>query len=147
MARLMFAMISALFLPGTAAAIVCVASGHTSPTTCSKYTAAYGNTADDSQHATGTWMVWGCTGGTVTKFAGMSYCSSASGTYPQQGNPSSGRGQYCWCALTSPALSGWVFLIDNNGVAFCSKHCAYNCASMAGQNSDFRSGLFAALGA
>ena len=129
-----------------AAAVVCIASGHTSPSTCNNYTHVYDTGLNNQQLSTGTWMVWGCTGGTVSRFAGISYCSDVSGSVYQQGNPGNASGQYCWCALTSPSLSAWVFRDANSGTFTCSLDCAFYCAHNAVFNSTFRLALFDALG-
>ena len=148
--------IAMMFLfAGAAKANMCMLDNE-SPTSCSKYTYAHNG---ETQGATGTWMVWDCAGGSVSRFAGMSYCSEISGTYAAQGDPgtsgthafhddSAASGDhYCWCAITSPALSGWVFQDGYSTAANCSRNCANCCASGAAHDSGFRSALFWAIGA
>jgi hypothetical protein len=112
-----------------------------SPTSCSSSSPTSGNYET-------TWTVSGCTGGSgVTSFGGEIRCSETNGTYATQGNPSSTSGTYCWCRLTSPAASAWVFQNVYGSADSCSRFCAHNCAADAQDYSDFRSARFSALGA
>jgi hypothetical protein len=132
------------FVQTGANAVVCVASGHTTPTFCGNPTTAEALVASNTQSATSVWILGSCGGGTVRRIAGMSYCSATSGTHAQTGNPGS-KGPNCWCALTSPALSAWVFLSTESSDNECTRHCAGHCAGTAGAAFTFRSALFSAL--
>jgi hypothetical protein len=132
-------------MPGANAA-VCMAN-NTAPTSCTGYTQAYAANAGDTVQMTGSWAVWGCTGGgDIKRFAGISYCSNANGTYAQQGDPGNTKGKYCWCMLTNPAASAWVFRSDVGSAVACSQYCAHYCAGSAQNPSAFRSALFDAIG-
>ena len=50
---------------------------------------------------------------------------------------------YCWCKMTSPAVSGWVLGITSNEA--CMFDCAHQCSTSARSNSAFRSALFSNL--
>ena len=53
---------------------------------------------------------------------------------------------YCWCRMTHPAYSRWVFS-DNFGSAFtCNQHCARRCAEFTKGDAALRSGLFGSVG-
>jgi len=55
-------------------------------------------------------------------------------------------GRYCWCQLSHPAKSRWVFRNVNSSVADCVFNCASNCGANVRDNSAFRAGLFGSLG-
>lgn len=55
-----------------------------------------------------------------------------------------GRG-YCWCRMTHPASSRWVFFISYTA-SNCTSRCARYCASNALNNANMRSGLFGSVG-
>ncbi|MBR3148269.1 MAG: hypothetical protein IKF41_02905 [Alphaproteobacteria bacterium] len=53
------------------------------------------------------------------------------------------NGQYCWCRMTHPALSAWVYGYSRGHVSTCSNSCAQFCASNYVQTLPrMRSGLF-----
>jgi hypothetical protein len=119
--------------------VVCMKWKESSPTSCSEYW------PDSYNHDT-TWTMYRCTSG-ATSFGGDRRCSKTSGTYATQGNPSSTSGEYCWCRLTSPAASAWVFLSTiNNSTDDCLYYCAYKCGREVMYYPDFRSVLFNAIG-
>ena len=52
---------------------------------------------------------------------------------------------YCWCRMTHPAYSRWVFRYSSsasNCASYCANHCGYN----AQGNAALRSGLFGSVG-
>ena len=53
------------------------------------------------------------------------------------------EGIYCWCRMTHPAYSHWVFL---GGHSDCATYCARNCGINAQNNAALRSGLFGSIG-
>ncbi len=84
-----------------------------------------------------------------TKIEGRALCSSTDGPYAQPGDPDgsgSGDTKYCWCKMTSPAASRWVFNDDSSGTAgLCASECAYGCAVSLQNYSDLRSALFESI--
>ena len=52
---------------------------------------------------------------------------------------------YCWCRMTHPASSRWVFN-DLNPASRCASHCAYSCGYGAYSNAALRGGLFGSVG-
>ena len=52
---------------------------------------------------------------------------------------------YCWCRMTHPVLSRWVFL-SSSSASLCASLCASNCAYFARSNVGLRSGLFGSVG-
>jgi hypothetical protein len=132
----------------SANAAVCMAN-NTAPTSCTGYTEAHAASTGDTVPMTGSWAVWGCSGGSgIKRFAGISYCSSTNDgkSQNQQGDPGNTKGKYCWCMLTNPAASAWVFQNAHDSAGNCSQYCANYCASYARILSVFRSALFNAIG-
>lgn len=55
-------------------------------------------------------------------------------------------GKYCWCQLSHPAKSRWVFRGATSSVADCWSYCAINCGYYVRSDSAFRGGVFGSLG-
>lgn len=68
---------------------------------------------------------------------------SSDGTVATGGERS---GRYCWCQMTHPARSRWVFLYAYGSVGDCRSDCARYCGSDVRYNSGFRSSVFGSLG-
>ncbi|MBQ0013544.1 MAG: hypothetical protein KBS86_03185 [Proteobacteria bacterium] len=92
---------------------------------------------------------WGLTLYTGDKIKGEALCSSTDGTYAKPGNPDEAfdedTSQYCWCRMTSPAVSRWVFFGDDDFSIFCAHRCVDYCASFVHDVSDFRSVVFGSV--
>ncbi len=123
------------------AATKCVAL--TSSTTCTSSPAA--GKLDWSANCT--------TGSTSVAISGIAGCSSQNGSSVGTKSDSittsstSDDNKYCWCKMTSPAVSSWVFNHDDAGSAGdCANRCAYYCAYFVQILADFRSALFSLLG-
>ena len=56
------------------------------------------------------------------------------------------NGQYCWCKMTHPVASLWVFDYDRGSRASCASDCAANCGISAQNYSALRVGLFGSVG-
>ena len=52
---------------------------------------------------------------------------------------------YCWCRMTHPAYSRWVFAYSSSA-STCASSCAYYCGYYAQANAALRSGLFGSVG-
>ena len=52
---------------------------------------------------------------------------------------------YCWCKMTHPASSRWVFHLSYSALN-CASSCAANCGVRARDNAALRSGLFGSVG-
>ena len=52
---------------------------------------------------------------------------------------------YCWCKMTHPAYSRWVFT-NSSSASDCASNCAYGCGCYARSNAALRSGLFGSVG-
>ena len=55
------------------------------------------------------------------------------------------NGGKCWCRMTHPASSRWVFY-SSYSASDCASDCAYYCGSNARNNAALRSGLFGSVG-
>ena len=63
----------------------------------------------------------------------------------QESGGADNRGE-CYCKLTHPMSSRWVFNYSSSA-SNCASFCAYNCANGARNNVGLRSGLFGSVGA
>jgi hypothetical protein len=54
-------------------------------------------------------------------------------------------GRYCWCKMTHPAASLWVFIYDRGSPASCASNCAYYCGYGARADEALRVGLFGSV--
>ena len=68
---------------------------------------------------------------------------SSDGTVATGGERS---GRYCWCQMTHPARSRWVFLFAYGSVDSCGSGCAFLCGDYVRGSSGFRSAVFGSLG-
>lgn len=55
-------------------------------------------------------------------------------------------GRYCWCQMTHPVKSRWVFLYAYGSVAGCGSDCAGNCGYNVRFYSSFRGSVFGSIG-
>ncbi len=101
---------------------------------------AYGLTQDNT---------WGVTF-SYGIIKGEALCSRTNGTYDKPGNPDEAfdeyTSQYCWCRMTSPAVSRWVFRYSDDDAISCANNCAIYCGYRVQNGSDFRSDVFAGVG-
>ena len=68
---------------------------------------------------------------------------SSDGTVATGGERS---GRYCWCQMTHPARSRWVFRTAFGSVGNCGSGCAGLCGNNVRSDSGFRSAVFGSLG-
>ena len=54
-------------------------------------------------------------------------------------------GGHCWCRMTHPASSRWVFNYSNSA-SYCASACASDCGYNARSNAALRVGLFGSVG-
>jgi hypothetical protein len=85
--------------------------------------------------------------------SGIATCNSTGGTYarayPQYNfddNHASSTGTYCWCKMTSPVRSAWVYRYERGSASFCASYCAYICGDDVRGSSSFRGGVFGSAG-
>ena len=86
--------------------------------------------------------------GTIT---GISTCQSVKGSsmgdYSTEitANGGENNGQYCWCKMTHPMASRWVFSYDHGAAAGCQSNCTRDCGIYALRNEALRVGLFGSV--
>ena len=109
-------------------------------------------TTDDSQYEYHTdWAATCTTNGVSTPISGIGICSSTEGGSIGQTateldtSLTSDDNKYCWCKMTSPAVSRWVFRISSMSAGSCARFCAFHCADGVRRNEDFWSALFGSL--
>ncbi|MCQ2582119.1 MAG: hypothetical protein MJ170_04045 [Alphaproteobacteria bacterium] len=94
---------------------------------------------------------WGVTFDGYGTVKGIASCNSTSGTSVGEVKPGNtftqdSEGLYCWCKMTSPSASGWVFRNDSDDADICANNCASACANGVRRDSDFRPGVFGSVG-
>ena len=63
----------------------------------------------------------------------------------EKGQPVIGKetnGKYCWCKLTNPSESAWVFNIARSSAADCASICARACGNNIKNDANLRKGLY-----
>ena len=55
------------------------------------------------------------------------------------------NGAHCWCKMTHPAASLWVFDYTFSSASACAYYCANYCGDSVRSNSVMRSGLFGSV--
>ena len=86
---------------------------------------------------------------------GISACIRTSGSYgvaksqlKDDGNDVVGgevTGARCWCRMTHPAVSLWVFSYSYSSASECASICTGRCGAYVQARSDFRAGLFGSV--
>ena len=113
-----------------------------SSTTCTSDSLQYQNHTD--------WAAACTTNGVSTPISGIGICSSTKGTSQYATateldiSSTSGDNKYCWCKMTSPAVSRWVFYSIPSDLS-CAQYCAGSCANGVRNFTAFRSALFGSL--
>ncbi len=76
---------------------------------------------------------------------GQAVCNDTRGKYAVASSSEqiNSNGQNCWCKMTQPSGSRWVFR-HSYSVSSCADHCANDCALNAQYGADFRGSLFGA---
>ena len=135
------AMLCAITTTGAHAVTKCVALN--SGTTCTSDYSAYRGHID--------WAGTCTTNGVSTPISGIGICSSTAGASQfatateLDTSSTSDDNKNCWCKMTSPAVSRWVFYYLYSSAGSCAHGCAPNCALYFKVNAAFRSALFGSL--
>lgn len=53
--------------------------------------------------------------------------------------------RYCWCKMTSPSLSRWVFAIDERNSTDCATKCLSDCGSRMKDDNKLRIGVYSSV--
>ncbi|MCQ2581977.1 MAG: hypothetical protein MJ170_03275 [Alphaproteobacteria bacterium] len=80
--------------------------------------------------------------------SGVAVCNDTSGSYAVSSTTEQVEtgGVMCWCKMTHPATSNWVFDAAYSSSSVCADGCAYACGRLVQNYSDFRSGVFSSVG-
>ena len=78
------------------------------------------------------------------------YVSQLTDTDPNTGDTSrvvggEENGLHCWCKMTHPAVSLWVFSYSHSSLSDCVYYCAILCGYNARYDSGLRGGLFGSV--
>lgn len=97
------------------------------------------------------WVANCSTGGTDVFVRGRCGCSSQNGDGIGAKSDSittsrtAEENMYCWCKMTTPAISSWVFTGFSGTAGSCATSCARVCASNISTYANFRSAMFSGL--
>ena len=97
------------------------------------------------------WAATCTTNGVSTPISGIGICSSKDGgsmgaTATELDISSTvDENLNCWCKMTSPAVSRWVFYTSLMSAADCAWNCAYFCAHRVQSPEAFRAAMFGSL--
>ena len=133
------AMLCAITTTGAHAVTKCVALN--SSTEC---------TSEDYYNRTD-WVAMCTTNGVSTPIIGIGICSSTEGaseyaTATELDTSSTiDDNRYCWCKMTSPAVSRWVFNRSYETAGSCAWYCANYCAGSAQYSATHRRSMFGSL--
>ena len=113
-----------------------------SSTTCTSDYDSYQNHTD--------WAATCTTNGVNTPISGIGVCSSTQGERFQTAteldtSETADENLNCWCKMTSPAVSRWVFSDVYSSVGNCISLCARNCAGYVRLDETIQSALFGSL--
>ena len=108
-----------------------------------------GNGTDSSHPTSNTWSVTLRNGNIVS---GISTCNSTSGSwataFPEYNDVFSQgtSGVHCWCRMTKPVRSAWVFRDSRSSASECASNCAVYCGDGVRALADFRRSVFGSAG-
>ena len=93
------------------------------------------------------WTVTFPNGNTVS---GVAACKSISGiwgrAYPNYNFDLETDGANCWCRMTNPTRSAWVYDIERTTASECASICASVCAYGVSSYAGIRGGLYSSAG-
>ena len=133
-------LVSVIMTPPALAVTKCVALN--SSTTC---------TYEDPGENIADWTSTCTTNGISTPIKGIGICSANAGSAvgatatELEMSSTADDNSNCWCKMTSPAVSRWVFDELLTSAGLCARFCAHYCANDVRYNAAFRSALFGSL--
>ena len=79
--------------------------------------------------------------------SGIAVCNDTGGTFGVSSNNEQYEtgGVKCWCKMTHPAVSRWVFRGSYSSASDCADYCARGCGDGVRDSSVFRSGVFGSV--
>ena len=105
-------------------------------------------------NSTGTWKVvfsYGNVSGistcvSIAQTGSMGSTKTTDGT-PLDATGGETTGQYCWCKMTHPMSSLWVYYKDYGLAVSCTQSCTNHCGVYLRESAALRSGLFGSVAA
>ena len=97
------------------------------------------------------WAATCTTNGVSTPISGIGICSSTMGTSTYatatelDTSSTADANVNCWCRMTSPAVSRWVFTASAPSAGDCAQSCTAACAEHVQGAASCRSALFGSL--
>ena len=96
------------------------------------------------------WAATCTTNGRSTPISGIAICSSTKGGMAATAteldiSSTVDENKYCWCKMTSPAVSRWVSAGGGSSASGCAQVCASSCAMAPQYYPIFKSVLFGSL--
>ena len=97
------------------------------------------------------WAATCTTNGVSTPISGIGICSSTSGSSAGQTateldiSATINDNKYCWCKMTSPAVSRWVFNSSSPSAVGCARYCGHYCANNGWSRAAYLSAMFGSL--
>ena len=83
---------------------------------------------------------------TSSVVVGISSCNEIPGTVNAAADgisaSASDTGNYCWCGMTKPLISKWVFVGEYASDEVCAQSCAARCANYAETSTTFRTEIY-----
>ena len=133
-------LVSVIMTPPASAVTKCVALNG-SDTRCTTAPAQYEYHTD--------WAATCTTNGVSTPISGIGICSSTQGSGLQTAteldtSSNTDENKHCWCKMTSPAVSPWVFAYTPTDAAACFQLCARRCSDEL-RKAALRRALFGSL--
>ena len=133
-------LVSVIMTPPALAVTKCVALN--SNTTCT-YEVPRENIAD--------WTSTCTTNGVSTPIKGIGICSANAGsstgatTTELEISSTAAENRICWCKMTSPAVSRWVFNSSSPSAVGCARYCGHYCANNGWSRAAYLSAMFGSL--
>ncbi len=80
--------------------------------------------------------------------SGVAVCNDTSGSWGVSTTVEMQEtgGVVCWCKMTHPAVSLWVFRDEHSSSSACADDCANFCGYTVQNFTGFRSGVFSSVG-
>ena len=97
------------------------------------------------------WAATCTTNGVSTPISGIGVCSSTTSSIYGETDVELDISStvkvnvYCWCKMTSPAVSHWLFRYWEGSAEYCARNCANLCSTGVWNMADFRSAMFNSL--
>lgn len=88
---------------------------------------------------------WDLTSGVVS---GIAVCNSTEGTWATPTDtdfPTGTTGNHCWCKMTDPLDSLWIYVYGFNSLSDCDNTCAFTCGNSMSNNEVFSEAMLSTV--